>query len=51
MISGEMDNIEVRQGLTELRQKIENFKEKIAKRSQLLILAYNFFLHYEEVES
>lgn len=46
---GELDNVEAQCGVVELRQKIDGFRDKIGMRSHLLFLAYNFFLHYDEI--
>lgn len=44
-----MNEDEITKGVTELRRKIDNFRKKVDLRTNLLFIASNFFLHFDEI--
>uniref|UniRef100_A0A915CN38 CRAL-TRIO domain-containing protein n=1 Tax=Ditylenchus dipsaci TaxID=166011 RepID=A0A915CN38_9BILA len=47
--AGEVNEEETTQALLELRRKIDSFRKKVDMRTNLLFIASNFFLHYDEI--
>lgn len=47
--SGELEGEESVTALADLRRKVDGFRKKVDARTQLLFLASNFFLHFDEI--